>query len=44
MAADRIAPSPEFNAVRLHVGRLLILLAGVIGVIAALVIIVTSAA
>lgn len=44
MAADRIARSSELDDVRLHIGRLLILVAGVIGIIAALVLIVTTAA
>ncbi|MBB4135219.1 hypothetical protein [Gordonia humi] len=44
MAADPIARSSELRDVRLHVGRLLILLAGVIAVVAVLVLILTSAA
>ncbi|WP_265738549.1 hypothetical protein [Gordonia zhenghanii] len=44
MAADRIARSPELSDVRLHIGRLLALVAGVVGIIAVLVLIVTTAA
>ncbi|WOC12830.1 hypothetical protein MP11Mi_19220 [Gordonia sp. MP11Mi] len=44
MAADRIARSSELSEVRLHIGRLLVLVAGVVGIIAVLVLIVTTAA
>ncbi|WP_275889936.1 MULTISPECIES: hypothetical protein [unclassified Gordonia (in: high G+C Gram-positive bacteria)] len=44
MAAQQVASSARIENARLHIGRVLILLAGVIGVIAALLIIVTSAA
>ncbi len=44
MAADQVASSSQIGNARLHIGRVLILLAGLIGVIAALLIIVTSAA
>ncbi|GEE01214.1 hypothetical protein nbrc107696_16600 [Gordonia spumicola] len=44
MAVDQVATSSQVDNARLHIGRVLILLAGVIGVIAVLLVIVASAA
>ena len=44
MAANRVASSTELTNARLHVWRVLALIAAVVAVVAALVLIVTSAA
>ena len=44
MAADRIARSSDIDGVRLHVGRVLILLAAVVAVVAVLLVILAGAA